>query len=56
MFAGKISLTGVKPTGTPHLGNLLGAFMPVVNMAENGGEEREKIFSIFFVFQPFFKT
>lgn len=38
MFAGKISLTGVKPTGTPHLGNLLGAFMPVVNMAEQAAK------------------
>ena len=38
MFTGKISLTGVKPTGTPHLGNLLGAFMPVVNMAEQAAK------------------
>ena len=33
MFEGKISLTGIKPTGTPHLGNLLGAIMPVVKMS-----------------------
>ena len=38
MFEGKISLTGVKPTGTPHLGNLLGAFMPVVKMAEEAAK------------------
>ena len=38
MFEGKISLTGVKPTGTPHLGNLLGAFMPVVKMAREAAK------------------
>ncbi len=38
MFEGKISLTGVKPTGTPHLGNLLGAFMPVVKMAQEAAK------------------
>jgi len=30
MFAGKTILTGVKPTGTPHLGNYLGAIKPAI--------------------------
>ncbi|MBR7159229.1 MAG: tryptophan--tRNA ligase [Alphaproteobacteria bacterium] len=34
MLSNKISLTGVKPTGTPHFGNLLGAFYPVVRMSD----------------------
>ena len=38
MFDKKTVLTGVKPTGTPHLGNYLGAIMPAIelgNKAEN---------------------
>ncbi len=38
MFDKKTVLTGVKPTGTPHLGNYLGAIMPAIEMgnkAEN---------------------
>jgi tryptophanyl-tRNA synthetase len=31
----KISLTGIKPTGTPHLGNYLGAIRPALALAEN---------------------
>lgn len=30
MFEGKVVLTGVKPTGTPHLGNYLGAIKPAI--------------------------
>ncbi len=30
----KTSLTGIKPTGTPHLGNLLGAIRPALTLAE----------------------
>lgn len=30
MFDGKTILTGVKPTGTPHLGNYLGAIKPAI--------------------------
>ena len=30
MFDGKTVLTGVKPTGTPHLGNYLGAIKPAI--------------------------
>jgi tryptophanyl-tRNA synthetase len=30
----KISLTGIKPTGTPHLGNLLGAIRPGIELSE----------------------
>lgn len=30
----KIVLTGIKPTGTPHLGNYIGALKPLIEMAE----------------------
>ena len=32
MFDKKTVLTGVKPTGTPHLGNYLGAIMPAIEL------------------------
>jgi len=32
-------LTGVQSTGTPHLGNLLGAIIPAIEMAKNSKEE-----------------
>ena len=32
-------LTGVQSTGTPHLGNLLGAILPAVEMANNPKNE-----------------
>lgn len=32
-------LTGVQSTGTPHLGNLLGAIIPAIEMAEKAGNE-----------------
>lgn len=42
MFEGKVVLTGVKPTGTPHLGNYLGAIKPAIALgnaaARNGGK------------------
>ena len=31
----KIVLTGIKPTGTPHIGNYLGALKPLVEMSQN---------------------
>ena len=34
MFKDKVALTGIKPTGTPHLGNLVGAINPILNMTE----------------------
>ena len=34
MIEGKKVLTGVKPTGTPHLGNYLGAIRPAIAMSE----------------------
>ncbi len=34
MFRGKVILTGVKPTGTPHLGNYLGAIRPAVRLGK----------------------
>ncbi|NIJ10565.1 tryptophanyl-tRNA synthetase [Saccharomonospora amisosensis] len=30
----KVSLTGIKPTGEPHLGNLIGAIRPALRLAE----------------------
>jgi tryptophanyl-tRNA synthetase len=35
----KISLTGIKPTGMPHLGNYLGAIKPAIAMADSGEYE-----------------
>lgn len=32
-------LTGVQSTGVPHLGNLLGAILPAIEMAKNGANE-----------------
>lgn len=32
-------LTGVQSTGTPHLGNLLGAILPAIQMAKEAKEE-----------------
>ena len=32
-------LTGVQSTGTPHLGNLLGAIIPAINMANQPENE-----------------
>ncbi len=32
----KICLTGIKPTGMPHLGNYLGAMKPAISMANSG--------------------
>ena len=34
MSDNKIVLTGIKPTGTPHLGNYVGAIKPVLEMAQ----------------------
>lgn len=34
MFAQKTILTGVKPTGTPHLGNYLGAIKPAIRLGQ----------------------
>ena len=32
-------LTGVQSTGTPHLGNLLGAILPAIDLAKNSSDE-----------------
>ncbi|MCD8443850.1 tryptophan--tRNA ligase, partial [Tenacibaculum finnmarkense genomovar ulcerans] len=32
-------LTGVQSTGTPHLGNLLGAILPAIEMANDAKNE-----------------
>ena len=34
MTTKKISLTGIKPTGTPHLGNYIGAIKPALTLAD----------------------
>jgi tryptophanyl-tRNA synthetase len=39
MSSKKISLTGIKPTGMPHLGNYLGAIKPALEMANSGEYE-----------------
>lgn len=31
----KIVLTGIKPTGTPHIGNYIGALKPLIDMSQN---------------------
>ena len=31
----KIMLTGIKPTGYPHLGNYIGAIKPALQMSKN---------------------
>lgn len=38
MFKGKTILTGVKPTGTPHLGNYLGAIKPAIELGKKAGK------------------
>lgn len=35
MTARKISLTGVKPSGTPHIGNYLGAIKPAIELSQD---------------------
>ncbi len=35
----KVILTGVKPTGAPHIGNLLGAIRPALDLAETPGHQ-----------------
>ncbi len=32
-------LTGVQSTGTPHLGNLLGAIIPAIEMSKNSKDD-----------------
>ena len=36
MGRNSIALTGIKPTGMPHLGNLLGAMTPAISMVDSG--------------------
>lgn len=38
MFEGKTILTGVKPTGTPHLGNYFGAIKPAIELGKKAGK------------------
>ena len=32
-------LTGIQSTGTPHLGNILGAIIPAIDMAKNSDND-----------------
>lgn len=43
-MANKITLTGIKPTGSPHLGNLVGAILPALKLAA-----RPDMTSVFFI-------
>lgn len=40
----KTALTGIQATGQPHLGNLLGAIRPAIDMAESGDFDRNLYF------------
>jgi tryptophanyl-tRNA synthetase len=40
----KTVLTGIKPTGQPHLGNLLGAIRPAIEMSQQNPEDRHLYF------------
>lgn len=42
MFANKTILTGLKPTGTPHLGNYLGAIRPAIALGKQALEQGGK--------------
>ncbi len=35
MLMNKIALTGIKPTGTPHIGNYLGMIKPALGLVES---------------------
>ena len=37
-------LTGIKPTGEPHLGNYLGAIQPAINLVKNNSSDRNYFF------------
>ena len=40
----KTALTGIKPTGDVHLGNLLGAIRPAIEMSQANGFDRNIYF------------
>ena len=39
-----VILTGIKPTGQPHLGNYLGAIKPALEMAMNHQDDKKYFF------------
>lgn len=43
-MSSNIILTGIKPTGDPHLGNYLGAILPALNMARQSSREKKYFF------------
>ena len=45
----KTVLTGIKPTGMPHLGNLLGAIRPAIEMSHQGNQEGGSERHIYFI-------
>lgn len=42
----KVSLTGIKPTGEPHLGNYVGAIRPALDLADSNADGYESIYFI----------
>tara|TARA_Y100001935_G_scaffold251715_1_gene254270 strand:+ start:8966 stop:9973 length:1008 start_codon:yes stop_codon:yes gene_type:complete len=43
-MSSNIILTGIKPTGDPHLGNYLGAILPALDMARQNANEKKYFF------------
>lgn len=41
-----VTLTGIKPTGTPHIGNYLGAIRPAIEMFKNAKENETFVYFI----------
>ena len=37
-------LTGIQSTGTPHMGNILGAIIPAIELANNSSEIESYLF------------
>ena len=44
MFENKTILTGVKPTGTPHIGNYFGVIKPALDIGKKALENNGKHF------------
>ena len=43
-MSSNVILTGIKPTGDPHLGNYLGAILPSLEMARNNPTDKKYFF------------
>lgn len=46
-------LTGVQSTGTPHLGNILGAILPAIELSKNSNNESFLFIADMHSLQPF---